>query len=104
MKNFDDWSQKRFLRWLYKNHPKPEGRWVEFTLTTDLGNGLIEKITMADDYETCLNELAYELENIHRPPATPAFADFPQAQPTFLIQPAKRRKKKRMWVQFPAKK
>ena len=53
---------------------------------------------MADDYETCMNELAYELathapglsdeEPIHAP-------GLPAEKWNIVIQPAKRRKKKR---------
>jgi hypothetical protein len=108
--NFDDWTQKRFVRWLYKNHPKPEGRWVEVTLNFDLGSAAVEKITMADDYETCIAELAWELE-LHNRSANDLPESFKKAFPeteaecnfTFLIRPAKRRKKKQKWLRIPSK-
>jgi hypothetical protein len=103
MSGFSDWSQKRFLHWLYKNHPKPEGRWVEITINVNGGSGLIEKTTMADDYETCMDELAFELALHHREKDVPEIlkAEFPKPEVTFLIGPAKRRKKKQMWLRTP---
>jgi hypothetical protein len=101
MSNFDDWSRKRFLRWLHKNYPKPESRWVEITINVNGGSGLIEKTTMADDYETCMHELAFdELALHHREKGVPQNfkAEFPKPECTFLIGPAKRRKKKQMWL------
>jgi hypothetical protein len=75
---------------------------VEVTLNTEYGDGLIEKITMADDYETCIAELAWELAMQNREKDAPEILkQFPKPQPTFLIRPARRRKKKEMSLQVP---
>jgi hypothetical protein len=101
--NFDDWTPRRFANWLRKNHPAPESRYVEVTLNVHDGNGAIEKTTMSDDYETCIHELAFELALHHREKDVPQYfkENFPKSECTFLIQPAKRRKKKQMWLRLP---
>jgi hypothetical protein len=101
--DFSDWSQKRFVRWLYKNYPQPEGCLVGVTLNVDHGKGAVEKTTMADDYEICMNELAFELALNHREKDIPQYFkdNFPKPKVTFFIRPAKRRKKKKMWLRFP---
>jgi hypothetical protein len=101
MTNFANWSQKRFLRWLYKNYPPPPTRWVEVTLDKHHTPDLISKFKMADDYEICMQELAWELEMHHRDSVLPQFAEQPPEPWTLLIRPAKRRKKKQMWLHVP---
>jgi hypothetical protein len=49
------------VRWLHKNYPPPTDRYVEVTLDVNHAPGLIFECTMADDYETCMHELAKEL-------------------------------------------
>lgn len=105
--NFDDWSQKKFVRWLRKNYPDPKSRYVEVTLNVDLGGGVIERIAMADEYELCIEELAWELEMKNG--TTKDFpeavkAHWPEDKPvnfTLLIRPAKRRKAKQMHMRIP---
>jgi hypothetical protein len=103
MTNFSNWSQKRFTNWLRVNHPKPEGRYVEVTLNVHHAPGLIAKTTMADEYDTCIAELARELVVHNQDPWEPGhpMAEFPKAECTFLIRPAKRRRKKQMRLRTP---
>jgi hypothetical protein len=62
MSDFSNWNQKDFMRWLRKNYPEPQGRWVEATLDVQHAPGVIFKCTLTDDYDTCIRELAWEME------------------------------------------
>lgn len=98
--DFSGWSQERFESWLQKNHPKPPSRWVELTYRIHHeGLGIFE-LTMADEYEICIDVLAHEL-SIHARDPIPALADMPEEPIDFLIRPARRRKKKQMWLRTP---
>ena len=57
--NFSGWSEKDLRRWLRENHPKPptKDRWVQFTLHIRYVGCALE-LTIADDYEICIAELA----------------------------------------------
>jgi hypothetical protein len=97
--DFSGWSHEDFVRWLYKNHPKPTGfRYIEFTLNIQHTPELIFRCTMADDYETCIDELARELAIYNAAPATAELAKLPDEPWTLLVRPAKRRKKKQMML------
>lgn len=84
--NFSGWTKKDFARWLRENHPKPKDRWVKLTLHIRHAPKHFSEITMADDYETCINELAGEL----------AAAGLPEERCNIIIKGAKRRKEKQM--------
>ena len=43
--NFSGWTQKDFLRWLRKNHPKPKDRWVQFSFHVRLCPEHVSEIT-----------------------------------------------------------
>jgi hypothetical protein len=96
-------NEQNFLQWLYENYPPPESRYVEVTTNVDMGNGLIEKTTWADDYENSMHELAFELamnnSDDHYLPES--LKEFPEPKCTLFIRPAKRRKKKQMWLRTP---
>jgi hypothetical protein len=95
--SFSSWREEDFARWLRENHPKPpEGRFTEFTLHVRHAPDHVFKATMADNYETCINELANELA---------MYADGLPAGESWkiVVNPAKRRKKKRMTLYSPGR-
>ena len=88
--NFSDWTKEDFARWLRENHPKPNARWTGVTFQIRHSPKDTFEFIMADDYETCIDELAREL--------VMQAGGMTEEQCSFVIQPAKRRKKKRMWL------
>jgi hypothetical protein len=65
--NFSGWTEEDFARWLRENHPKPtKDRWVKLTFRVHHAPDHCE-ISMADDYEICINELAGELFEVALP-------------------------------------
>ena len=86
--NFSDWTQEDFARWLRDNHQRPEGRWTGFTFQVRHSPKHTFEATMADDYETCIDELAREMAGYA--------GGLPEEQWSFLIYPAKRRQGKQM--------
>jgi hypothetical protein len=90
--NFSGWGQKRFITWLIKNYPPaPKTALVEVSLAVK-ETGLTFHCTMAERYEICIAELAWEL-------ATFKHLEY-QEHFTLIIRPARRRKEKQMWVEF----
>lgn len=89
--NFSGWGQRRFRTWLTKQYPDPGSRWVEVTLNVHDIAGIF-KFTMADAYDACINELAYELAMRDGLPDDERW--------DILIRPVRRRKKKEVWQQF----
>ena len=87
-KNFSGWTKEDFVRWLGDNHPKPNDRWIGVTFRVRHSPKDTFEFIMADDYETCIDELAREL--VMQAGGTT------EEQCTFIFQPAKRRKKKQM--------
>jgi hypothetical protein len=71
-----------------KNYPKPEGRWTGVTFQVRHSPKHTAEITMPDDYETCINELASEMAGYA--------GGLPEEQWSFVFHPAKRRKGKQM--------
>ena len=88
--NFSDWTKEDFARWLRESNPKPNARWIEITFQIRHSPKDTFEFIMADDSETCINELAREL--------VMQAEHMKEEQFSFVIQPAKRRKKKRMWL------
>jgi hypothetical protein len=92
MKNdFSDWTKENFARWLRENHPKPtKDRWVQFSLHVRHGPDHVFEMIMADDYETCIDELASEMV---------MYAEgLPEEDWKIIMNPAEHRKKKQMML------
>ena len=86
--NFSGWSEKDLRRWLRENHPKPptKDRWVQFTLHIRYVGCALE-LTIADDYEICIAELALGMRIM-------SASDPSSKRWNIIVRGAKRRKKK----------